>query len=115
MVVKAYFLLREDLNMSPAKMSIQVGHGTDFIWSGAKDNHAKWVQESYRRKILLKISSLEKLNNLKKTLDDNNISYHEIIDEGFTEFKGRTLTGIVIYPVEESLLPKSLTRLRLWV
>ena len=54
MVVKAYFLLREDLNMSISKLGIQVGHGTDLIWSGAKDNHAKWVQESYRRKILLK-------------------------------------------------------------
>ena len=115
MVAKAYFLLREDLNMSISKLGIQVGHGTDLIWSGAKDNHAKWVQESYRRKILLKVSSLEKLNNLRKTLEDNNIAYNDIIDEGFTEFNGRTLTGIVIYPIEESLLPKSLARLRLWV
>ena len=29
---KAYFLMREDLNMSTAKLGINIGHGVDMIW-----------------------------------------------------------------------------------
>lgn len=31
MAIKAYYIMREDLNMSEAKLAVQVGHGTDMI------------------------------------------------------------------------------------
>jgi peptidyl-tRNA hydrolase len=113
-MIKAYFLLREDIKMSMSKFAIQIGHGTDFIWKYKNANHDKWVKESLRRKIVLKVGTMEKLENLKKILLEAEIPYEDIIDEGFTEFGKVTQTGIVILPIEEKLLPKSISRLQLF-
>lgn len=117
MAIKAYYLLRDDLHMSPAKLGVQVGHGTDFIWrykNDNPDNHDKWVKESLRRKIVLKVGTLKKLENLKEILSENNIPHEDIIDNGLTEFNGVTQTGVVIFPVEEKLLPKQISKLQLY-
>jgi len=115
MAVKAYFLIRDDLEMSPAKLGIQVGHGVDMIWLCKDTNsfHSKWVDEFSRRKIVLK-ASLGKIDNILSILSDE-VKVSAIIDNGLTEFNGnKTLTGVVIHPIEEELLPKAIKRLRLW-
>ena len=113
---KAYYLLRDDLNMTPAKQMIQVAHGTDLIWSLYMENggsvFGEWIKDN-RRKIVLKVSSLEKLQNIKTSLHTAILGL-DIYDEGYTEFDGRTLTGMVIYPMDESRLPSNIKRLRLW-
>lgn len=121
-MIKAYYIMRNDLNMSPAKLAISIGHGTDLIWSLAsigspQTDISKWVNEFQRRKIVLKIDSLEKLENLKKDLNDRHILALDIVDNGLTEFNGKTVTGIVILPYfEDEVLQAShkFKRLQLW-
>ena len=120
-MIKAYYIMREDLQMTQAKFGVQIGHGTDIIWSVTSehptDNIMKWVEEFHRRKIVLKISTLEKLNNLKDYLTESRILFFDIIDNGLTEFNGKTLTGIVIPPYYEDEVLQRLSkwrRLQLW-
>ena len=73
---KAYFIFRTDLNLTPAKLAVQVGHGVDLIWENSSDNAAAfnaWLakESGDRRKIVLKLKTLDQLNNLKKTLESD--------------------------------------------
>jgi len=113
-VYKAYYILRRDLNMSSAKMAVQVGHGTDMVhsWTGF-DKYMLWKSQD-RRKIVLSIKTEVKLNNLITILREKSILHKEIVDLGLTELDGLTMTGIVILPIEEDKLPKQVQRLQLW-
>jgi peptidyl-tRNA hydrolase len=117
-MIKAYYIIREDLNMSPAKLAVQVGHGTSMLWSVFMMNggnvFVKWIQDFSERKIVLKIATKEKLENLMSSMKDSNLVYFPIHDAGYTEFDGVTLTGVVIYPTNDEFVPKNVKRLRLW-
>jgi len=115
-IIKAYYLMRADLNMSQAKFGVQIAHGTDFIWYRRDENEyfGDWVNEFCRRKIVLKVNTLEKLENLHDILHIEKIKHSRIEDNGLTEFEGKTFTGIVILPIEERLLPKNIKKLQLW-
>lgn len=112
---KAYYILRRDLNMSTAKLAVQVGHGTDLVHSWASfDTYMLWKLQD-RRKIVLSIKTEKKLNNLITLLQENiMVQYREIVDLGLTELDGLTTTGIVIMPIDENKLPKQVQRLQLW-
>ena len=101
-MIKCYIILRSDLNISLPKMCVQGAHAMDIVWSiineHPTDNVMEWVEKYCRRKIVLKISTLEKLENLEKYLTENKILAYKIIDNGLTEFNGKTTTGLVIPP-----------------
>lgn len=111
---KAYYVLRQDLNMSTAKLAVQVGHGTDMVhaWT-CFDRYELWKLQD-RRKIVLSIKTETKLNNLIALLLKERIAFKEIVDIGLTELDGSTMTGIVIMPIDEDKLPKQVQRLQLW-
>ena len=117
-MIKAFYIIRKDLDMSPTKLAIQIGHGTDLIhirhseYSVKSINFDDWIQEN-RRKIVLGIKSEEKLNNILVKLLDDNIGVDSIYDEGYTEFDGKTLTGLIVHPIDEDRLPKAVKRLQL--
>ena len=125
-MIKTIYVIRKDLNMSGPKISVQVGHGTDFIHMRTLLDHtgeygrkydiwyARWIAND-RRKSLVGIKGETQLKNLMKTLKDANIRFNEIWDKGYTELDGETLTGVVIHPIDsdEEPLPKAVTRLRL--
>lgn len=124
-MIKTTYIIRRDLNMSEAKLAIQVGHGTDFVhMRHLLDNsgdyglrhdqwYDQWINESNRRKSVVGIKTETKLKNLIQTLTNNVIRFNEIWDAGYTEFDGPTMTGIVIHPMDVDHLPKAVTRLRL--
>lgn len=119
-MIKAYFLIRTDLEMSKSKLAIQIGHGTDYIWicfqqnpqDNTVHNHVIWIDND-RRKIVLKVKNLDDLNKLSDILKESNIRHNFIMDKGYTEFGEETITGIVIYPIDEADLPNKVKRLRL--
>ena len=132
--MKAYFLMRQDLEMSPAKLAVQIGHGTDLIhtrhvqhhisstnfdeWAGGDDPFTlvpiPGRMANYRRKIVLRVKSEDQLNKLMEKLLDDNIWPDIIKDIGFTEFDGETVTGLVIHPISDERVPKYIKRLQLY-
>lgn len=117
---KIYFIMRKDLNMSPAKLAVQIGHGMDYAYGALNiypeilsDRFIKWV-ENQRKKIVLEINNKEKLETAKNKLSEQGIIYFSIIDNGLTEFDGKTNTGIIILPISDDKIPKYIKRLRLY-
>ena len=127
MSVKAYFLLRSDLGMSPAKLAVQVGHGVVIMSENLdKDQWKSWIRSSEMKKIILEVKTLEKLQNIYSKFHHEkflkmDVKYRrdeiickEIWDNGHTEFNGvKTLTGLVMFG-SESDLSSYVKRLRLW-
>jgi len=115
-MITAFFLLRRDLEMSDAKLAVQVGHGTDFIHMSGKDNtsYAGWLNGADRRKIVLEVNTEDHLTNIIMILERIGTRFDVIEDWLGSEFEGKRVTGVVVHPLEEQYLPKKLKRLRLW-
>lgn len=113
--MKAYFIMRKDLNMTPAKLAVQVGHGTQYIMRNSmKDDLDEWETLNDSRKIVCEISSEEKLNNLYEFLKDK-LQVNKIIDSGYTEFNEPTFTGIsFLLNIDDAEVFKKLKRLQLY-
>lgn len=110
---KAYYLIRSDLNMSIAKIGVQIGHGTDLVHLYKEDNFYKWVINS-RKKIVLKIKDEKELLKIASKLSSDYTSYYFIEDNGLTELNGKTITGLAIQPIAEVNVPKYIKRLQLF-
>lgn len=116
-MIKAYYVMRRDLNMSPAKLAVQVGHGTQLLMRKADCYVLKdWENYCDSRKIVCEVSSENKLNSLYNILKET-ITTVEIIDSGYTEFEGKTKTGIAfLYDdnLENLFIAKKIKRLQLY-
>lgn len=116
-MIKAYFVMRTDLNMPPAKLAVQVGHGVQRLME--KVDHytlQDWKEFSDSRKIVVQCSSDEKLQNLLNVLKDEILTC-EIWDSGYTVFNGRTRTGICFMYNDDDknlFIEKKIKRLQLW-
>lgn len=110
-------VLRDDLDLSPPKLAVQVGHAVDLVWLNRDlcgSMFDDWLdpEQGDRRKIILKISSLEKLTNLYMSLADDGAKCKKIVDSAYTELDEPTVTGLVVLPTSTNY--KKLKRLRLY-
>lgn len=118
-MIKAYFVMREDLNMTPAKLAVQIGHGTQRLCiESDKDLVNKWISlPSDSRKIVLKTKDFVSMHGIKHFLKANEIECFMIVDSGYTEFNGVTQTGFCFLFNEEAVseeVLKKVKRIRLW-
>lgn len=111
--VKAWYVMRTDIEMSPGKLSVQVGHGTDFIHmtSALNPYYEFWMKEDggNRRKVVLR-GDLAHIEKLEKVCTEAGMICRWIGDAGLTEFGGPTVTGLVICPHDDANEPKLLKR-----
>ena len=116
-MIKAYYVMRRDLKMSPAKLAVQVGHGTQRLMREADYYELKdWENYSSSRKIVCGASSEKKLNSLYTAFKDT-LTTVRIIDKGYTEFDGETLTGIAFFyddTLENLFISNKIKRLQLY-
>jgi peptidyl-tRNA hydrolase len=116
--IKAWFLIRLDLPMSQGKFGIQIGHGTDMIHLHAADDpyYAQWIDSEVgnRRKIALRAKDLTEVEKVKAECDKAGLKSFLIKDAGLTEFGEETITGLVVLPHDDSLIPNALKRAQSW-
>jgi PTH2 family peptidyl-tRNA hydrolase len=116
--IKAWFVMRLDLPMSQGKFGIQIGHGTDFIHMiGDKNPHyADWINPEIgnRRKIALRANSLAEIEKVQAECEAAGMITMLIKDAGLTEFGQATITGLVVLPHDDALIPKVLKRTQSW-
>jgi peptidyl-tRNA hydrolase len=114
---KAFYVIRKDLTMTPAKLGVQIGHGTDMIHIHTPHNHPDYYKawiENDRAKIVCGVSTLEDLERLIIRLVSDGITGAAIVDHGYTEFNNvKTKTGIVIFPLPVEAIPNYVKRLQL--
>ena len=91
---KQVIVIRKDITMSPAKLGVQVAHGS--IESYLRTDplvRDEWYMEGMR-KIVLMVNSLDDVKNLMRASRD--AIY--IVDFGLTEIEPNTITGIA-FPI----------------
>lgn len=120
-MLKAYYVIRTDLNMPASKLAVQVGHGTQLLMNYVESNILDtWEQISDSRKIVCTCSTEEKLLNLlHRILPCIDVLGCTIIeDSGYTFFKERTKTGLVfmadVENIKDETVVKAIKRLQTW-
>lgn len=95
---KQVIVIRKDLEMSPAKLGVQVAHGAieSYIRTPITVQD-EWHMEGMR-KIVLMVPTLDDLKNLMRESISKNHEATWIIDFGLTELEPNTQTGIA-YPI----------------
>jgi len=91
---KQVIVIRKDIEMSPAKLGVQIAHGS--IESYLKTSlliQDEWYMEGMR-KIVLMVNSQEDLKNIMRSCSDAKY----IIDFGLTELEPNTITGLT-FPI----------------
>jgi len=133
--MKCYYVIRKDLNMSPAKLAVQASHGTVLLAEGSRyfpELWKSWVKEGEMKAIIVEVSSEEKMNNLYTRFIKEHIQFPpkegdfigdanycnesfvaKIYDNGYTEFDGYTYSGFVLL-IDEENTPSFIKRLRLY-
>jgi len=107
---KQVIVIRKDIQMSPAKLGVQIAHGaiesyliTDPIIGD------EWYMEGMR-KIVLMANSIDDLKNLMRGC--NKAKY--IVDFGLTELEPNTITGIAFPIMFNEDIDKITKHLRLY-
>ena len=101
---KQVIIVRKDLGMRCGKICAQVAHGSLFSTYISKDEvFKKWVSEGMR-KIILKTSSLEDLEELNKKLMQNDIKSTFIKDFGLTQIESGTTTVLAIEILKSEII-----------
>lgn len=107
---KQIIVIRKDVEMSPAKLAVQVAHGA--IESYQRTDSCirdEWYEEGMR-KVVLMVKSLEDLQSLNKNVPHGTF----IIDFGLTELEPNTITGITFNILNVAEVPKPLKKLSLY-
>ena len=98
---KQVLVVRSDLKMSKGKTAVQVAHAALLAADEARRRWRRWwkgwIGEG-QRKVVVKVSSLEKLLRLKKEADLIGLPTSMVEDKGLTEVPPGTVTSIGIGP-----------------
>lgn len=117
--IKMYCIVSEeafpDSLKHSGKLAAQAGHAFlgcfNNILKYDYDLAMDYIQCPLHRKIVVTVSSTQKLLNLYEKYKDKNFAYL-VVDEGLTHFNGQTVTclGLAVFPCDNL---KDISRLRL--
>jgi peptidyl-tRNA hydrolase, PTH2 family len=111
MNVKQVIVVRKDIKMSVGKTAAQVAHAamkvfldrahytTENLVIPDTEPMREWAQNSFT-KIVVGCETEEEIYQLADSAEELNIPFAVIVDNGFTEFKGKKTTCIAIGPDE---------------
>ena len=106
---KQVILIRTDLKMGTGKKCAQSCHGSlssaDLVRIKNKEVWKKW-KNAGQKKVVLKISSMEELNEIVSKLEKNGILFFLVRDAGLTQLTPGTTTALGIGPALSKTLDK---------
>ena len=106
---KLVIAVRADLNLSPGKLAAQVGHAVVDCVLATRTNNMKWFRKWHaegQKKVVVKVSDVDDLNELKNKARRNKLSTSLIADAGLTELPPGTITCLGIGPGPSKLIDK---------
>ena len=116
--ITQYIIVRKDLNMSVGKLAAQVSHAAVNAYVKASKGSVEeflaaeiWINGNFK-KVVLGINSEKALLALAEKLEQDNIKYELIYDNGLTELQSGTLTCMGIIPYPKFRLKDKLKRLQ---
>ena len=106
---KQVILVRTDLKMGTGKKCAQSCHASvsasDLVRIQDKSAWKNW-KNTGQKKVVLKIQSMEQLNELKKKFKSNKIPFFIVNDAGLTQLTPGTITAVGIGPVLSTEIDK---------
>ena len=106
---KQVILIRTDLKMGTGKKCAQSCHASlssaDLVRIKNKDVWKKW-KNTGQKKVVLKISSMEELNEIVSNLEKKEILFFLVRDAGLTQLTPGTTTALGIGPALSKTLDK---------
>jgi len=114
--MKQVIVIRKDLKMSKGKMVAQGSHASLGSYKNTDPKKIeKWENEGYA-KVVLKVNTIDDLENLKNKAVSNKIPNFLVVDAGRTELPPSTVTCLGLGPDEDEKIDKLTKDLKLlWV
>ena len=109
MEFKLVIAVRDDLKLSPGKLAAQVGHAAVDCVLATRKNNIKWFKNWHsegQKKVVVKVSALDELYELKHVAKSNNLAVALIADAGLTELPPGTVTCLGIGPGPNNIVDK---------
>lgn len=104
--MKQVIVLRTDLAMSTGKLIAQACHASvEATFSAPVKAIEEWRGEG-QRKIVLKVSSLSELTELKSRCEASSLAHALVSDAGRTELPAGTVTALAIGPNEDKAIDR---------
>ena len=106
--IKQVIIVRTDLDMGKGKIAEQVGHACVLGAEHVRKSHPEWFGEWWegQEKVVLKVSGIKDLQEIKRHAIDLNLPWSEVTDAGHTQIAPGTTTCISIGPAPENLIDK---------
>ncbi|MBA4452373.1 MAG: peptidyl-tRNA hydrolase [Nitrosopumilaceae archaeon] len=113
--VKQVIAVRTDLGMGKGKIAAQVGHACVLGAEHVRKSHPEWFEQWWagQEKVVVKVSGIKELQEIKKHAIDLNLPWSEVSDAGHTQLAPGTTTCISIGPAPENLIDKVTGELKL--
>ena len=110
---KQVIIVRKDLKMPPGKLAAQVAHASvEAVLKSDKSIVEKWKNQGMP-KIVLKVSTLNELLEIKKIAGRDKLIIALITDGAHTFFKEPTITCLGIGPNLEEKIGKITSKLKM--
>ena len=108
MAIKQVIVVRTDLDMGKGKIAAQVGHacvlGAEYVRKSKPDWFSEWWKG--QEKIVLKVSNLKELEQVKQGAIEIGVPWSEVTDAGHTQIAPGTVTCISLGPAPEEKIDK---------
>lgn len=114
--IKQVIVVRRDLGMGTGKIAAQVGHACVLGAEHVRKSKREWYDEWERygqEKVVVKVSSLQELEDVKRHAISLGLPWSEVTDAGHTQIEPGTVTCISIGPAPESEIDKVTKSLKL--
>jgi PTH2 family peptidyl-tRNA hydrolase len=115
-LIKQVIVVRRDLDMGAGKIAAQVGHacvlGAEHVRRSKPEWYNEWIMAG-QEKVVVKVSSLEQLDQVKKHAISLDLPWSEVTDAGHTQISPGTVTCISIGPAPEIMVDKVTKDLKL--
>ena len=113
--MKQVIVVRTDLDMGKGKIAAQVGHACVLGAEHVRKSNPDWFKEwwSGQEKIVVKVTSLKELEEIKEHAFSLNVPCSEVTDAGHTQIEPGTTTCVSLGPAPEDLVDKISGNLKL--
>lgn len=111
--MKQVIVVRSDLKMSKGKIAAQCCHGCLGAFKKSDTNKIKKWENEGEKKVILKVSSLEELFEIKEIAKKNNLTNYIVKDAGRTELPTGSITCLGIGPDDDKIIDKVTNDLKL--
>jgi PTH2 family peptidyl-tRNA hydrolase len=104
--MKQVIVLRTDLGMSTGKLVAQACHASvEAAYSATTNAIEEWRAEG-QRKIVLRVSSVSELTELKSRCEASSLVHALVADAGRTELPPGTITALAIGPTDDKAVDR---------